>query len=61
MEVLAYTPTALAEAMSVSRSTIYRWMQQTNFPVVKIGGCTRIPAEAFRNWLAEQAEVGMGD
>lgn len=26
MEFVAYTPTTLAEAMSVSRPTVYRWM-----------------------------------
>ena len=27
MEILAYTPTTLAEAMHASRPTVYRWSQ----------------------------------
>ena len=43
MEILAYTPTTLAEAMHASRPTVYRWM--------------RIPVKAFEQWLNEQAGV----
>ena len=57
MERLAYTPTEAAEAAGVSRPTIYRWMQMEGFPVARIGGCTRIPAQAFREWLNQQAGV----
>ena len=44
MESLAYTPTALAAAMGVSRPTVYRWMRLPGFPVVRLGNCVRIPA-----------------
>lgn len=54
---LAFTPTEAAAAASVSRPTIYRWMRIDGFPVARIGGCTRIPAEAFRHWLNQQAGV----
>ena len=57
VELLAYTPTAAAAAASVSRPTLYRWMQLDGFPVARIGGCTRIPAKAFREWLDQQAGV----
>ena len=30
------------------------------FPVAHIGGCTRIPAEAFKRWLNQQAGVSEG-
>lgn len=56
-EKLALTPSQAATAASVSRPTIYRWMRLEGFPVARIGGCTRIPAEAFRNWLNRQAGV----
>ena len=52
VEQLAFTPSQAAMAANVSRPTIYRWMT-----VAHIGGCTRIPAEAFRNWLNQQAGV----
>lgn len=56
-EQLAFTPSQAAMAASVSRLTIYRWMRLDGFPVARIGGCTRIPAEAFREWLNRQAGV----
>ena len=55
MEILAYTPTTLAEAMHASRPTVYRWMRIPGFPVVRLGGCVRIPVKAFEQWLNEQA------
>mgnify|MGYP000187065647 FL=1 len=57
IEQLAFTPSQAAAAASVSRPTIYRWMRLDGFPVARIGGCTRIPAEAFRAWLNRQAGV----
>ena len=57
MERLAYTPTEAAETAGVSRPTIYRWMKMEGFPVARIGGCTRIPAQAFKEWLNLQAGV----
>ena len=57
LERLAYTATEAAHVASVSRPTIYRWMHLDGFPVAHIGGCTRIPAQAFRRWLEQQAGV----
>lgn len=57
VEQMAFTPSQAAMAASVSRPTIYRWMRIEGFPVARIGGCTRIPAEAFRAWLNRQAGV----
>lgn len=57
VERLAYTPTEAAEVASVSRPTIYRWMKMDGFPVARIGGCTRIPVEAFKQWINQQAGV----
>ena len=57
LDRLVYTPTEAAEVASVSRPTIYRWMHMEGFPVARIGGCTRIPADAFKRWLDTQAGV----
>ena len=57
LDHLAYTPTEAAEVASVSRPTIYRWMHLDGFPVARSGGCTRIPAEAFKQWINQQAGV----
>ena len=57
LERLAYTATEAAHVASVSRPTIYRWMHIDGFPVAHIGGCTRIPAQAFKRGLNERAGV----
>lgn len=54
---VAYSPTTAAKVAEVSRPTIYRWMRMEGFPVAHIGGCTRIPAEAFKRWLNQKAGV----
>lgn len=57
---LAYSPTTAAKVAEVSRPTIYRWMRLPGFPVAHIGGLTRIPADAFKRWLNQQAGVSEG-
>lgn len=54
---LAYTVNEAAEAAGVSRPTMYQWTKRQDFPVAKIGGCTRIPVQAFQAWLEKQARV----
>lgn len=54
---LAYSPATAAKVAEVSRPTIYRWMRLPGFPVAHIGGCTRIPVDAFKRWLDQQAGV----
>lgn len=56
-ELLAYSAATAAKVAEVSRPTIYRWMRIDGFPVAHIGGCTRIPAQAFKQWLNAQAGV----
>ena len=51
MERWALTVTDAARLASVSRPTLYRWMKLSGFPVLRIGGVTRIPARAFAVWL----------
>lgn len=57
MEKLAFTISEAARAAGVSRPTVYRWIRIPGFPVARIGGCTRIPVEAFRRWINQQAGV----
>lgn len=57
MEKLAYTVSEAARAAGVSRPTVYRWIHIPDFPVARIGGCTRIPVEAFKRWINQQAGV----
>lgn len=55
MEQLAYTVTAAANMVGISRPTMYQWMKLPGFPVVRINGVVRIPAAAFERWLEERA------
>lgn len=57
MEKLALTISEAAKAAGVSRPTVYRWIKMSGFPVARIGGCTRIPVEAFKRWINQQAGV----
>ena len=56
MEKVAFTITEAAQAAGVSRPTLYRWTRIQGFPVVRVGGITRIPVRAFENWLESQVE-----
>ena len=47
-----------AQMLSISRPTLYRWMEMEKFPVVRIGGCVRIPVDALRRWAADQVRGG---
>lgn len=57
LEPIAYSASTAAQVAGVSRPTIYRWMRLPGFPVAHIGGCTRIPADAFKRWLERQAGI----
>ena len=43
----------IARLLKISRALAYVLMS-TRLPVVKIGKTVRVPAQAFRAWLAEQ-------
>lgn len=58
MDKLAVKPSEAARLVDVSRTTLYRWMNQEGFPVVRLGGCTRILVDDLREWVKKQAEVG---
>lgn len=55
-DALAYTPAQAAASVSISKPTLYRWMNEPGFPVARIGGCVRIPVDAFRVWLNKRTE-----
>ena len=57
LEPLAVRPSEAARLVDVSRTTLYRWMHRTDFPVIRLGGCTRIPVDGLREWIAKQSEV----
>lgn len=46
-----------AESLSVSVRTIHRLVDAGTLPVVRVGRLVRIPAQAVREWIAQQAAV----
>lgn len=50
---LLYSPEEAAEALGVSRRTIYALMAAGTVRSVKIGACRRVPASALRDYVDE--------
>ena len=57
-ERLAYSPTEAAEALGLSRPTVYQLMHREDFPCFKVGTRTLISADGLREWVRRQAEGG---
>ena len=49
---ILYTIDEIMEAARISRPTVYRLINAGSLPVVKIGTCSRIPASAFNEAVA---------
>lgn len=50
-ERLAYRPAEAAHALSVSRTTIYKWMEEGVLASVTVGRARLVPAAALRAFL----------
>jgi len=48
----------LAKMLSVSKSTIYRWVHYGFVPHFKIGGAVRFDEGAIQRWLREREVAG---
>lgn len=55
MEKFLMSAKEAAEAADVSTLTIYQWMKEPGFPVIRRGRCSRIPVELFKDWLNKKA------
>lgn len=53
---LAITMTQAAQLLGVSRPTLYRLAKTPGFPVIHLGGCTRILVDDLREWARQQAK-----
>lgn len=42
-----------AQMAGVSRPTVYRWSKMDGFPVLHLGGCTRVLVDDFVEWLRQ--------
>ena len=49
---MLYTPIEAAQALGVSRSTIYVLMASGDIPSVRIGACRRVPVEGLRHYIS---------
>jgi excisionase family DNA binding protein len=58
MESLLLRISEVAEALGVSKSTVYAMAAANEIPSIKIRGVIRVPAEALKNWIMEKVEGG---
>lgn len=47
-----------AEIIGVSRAKMYEIIRIEGFPLLRWGGCLRVPAKKLEQWVDEQAEKG---
>ena len=57
-EPVAVNMTQAAQLLGVSRPTVYRLAKMQGFPVVHLGGCTRVLVDDLREWARQQAQEG---
>ena len=55
MAELTYSVTEAAQALGVSRRTMYEVIHQEGFPTLKVGGRRLISRELLAEWVREQA------
>lgn len=48
---IAVSMATAAQMAGVSRSTVYRWAKTDGFPVLYLGGCTRVLVDEFMEWM----------
>ena len=53
-EPLAVSAPEAARLLGVSKPTVYRMMNQSNFPAFKVGGRTLVSVDGLREWVRKQ-------
>nr|DAD98925.1 MAG TPA: helix-turn-helix domain protein [Siphoviridae sp. ctOba29] len=48
--------TQAAQLLGVSRPTLYRLAKMPGFPIIHLGGCTRILVDDLRAWARQQTK-----
>lgn len=56
-EKLALSVTEAAEALSISRRSLYNLIKTDGFPVLELGGRRVIPVDLLQEWMRERAGV----
>lgn len=51
---IAVSMAEAAQLLGVSRPTVYTWAKMDGFPVVKLGGCTRVLVDDLKIWVRER-------
>ena len=57
-EKLTLTVTEAAEALGISRPTVYRLIKSADFPLLSIGSRRLVPKKALEAWV--EAQTGKG-
>ena len=57
-EPVAVNMTQAAQLLGVSRPTLYRLARTPGFPVVHLGGCTRVLVSDLQDWARQQKNAG---
>lgn len=52
---LILTAKDISQILKISKPTAYEVMNQTSFPLLKIGRCKRVLRDDFFNWLKNRA------
>ena len=47
----------VGEYLQISRSRAYALVKEEGFPTCTIGGCVRVPREAFLQWVEERTRT----
>ena len=58
VEKMALSVTEAAEALGLSRPTVYKLIHRDDFPVIKVGTRTLISRRGLEAWIAAQAKGG---
>lgn len=51
IRTIAVSMATAAQMAGVSRPTIYRWAKMDGFPVLHLGGVTRVLVDEFVEWM----------
>lgn len=58
MDRITYSPAEAAQALGVSRPTVYTLLKRDGFPSFKCGTRTLISVEGLRGWVEAQTKGG---
>ncbi|NSW83598.1 MAG: helix-turn-helix domain-containing protein [Syntrophothermus sp.] len=56
MEPWLLRPADIQKLLGLSRTEVYRLVHRKDFPVIRFGKAIRVPADALRDWLKQQAQ-----